>query len=74
MVGFKEVEEYLTGIVGVFKYAGRDFIGELVAVPLEVDVKVRDAHGGVVGISVRGGEVQAREDDGFAQHWCRPRR
>ena len=39
--------------------------GELVAVSLAVDVKVRDAYGGAVGISVRGGKIQAREDDGF---------
>ena len=65
MVGFKEVEEPLKGIVGVFEHAGRDFVGEFVAVPLAVDVKVRDAHGGAVGISVRGGEIQARKDDGF---------
>ena len=28
-------------------------------------MKVRDAHGGAVGIPVRGSEVQAREDDGL---------
>ena len=65
MVGFKEVEEHLKGIVGVFEHAGRDFVGELVTVPLAVDVKVRDAHGGAVGIAVRGSRIQAREDDGF---------
>ena len=63
MVGFKKVEEHLKGIVGVFEHAGRDFIGELVAVSFAVDVKVRDAYGGAVGISVRGGKVKAREDD-----------
>lgn len=29
-------------------------------------MKVRDAYGGAVGISVWGGEIQAREDDGFS--------
>lgn len=28
-------------------------------------MKVRDAHGGAVGISVRGGKPQTREDDGL---------
>lgn len=65
MVGCKKVEEYLTGIVGFFEHAGRDFVGELVTVPLAVDVKVRDAHGGAVGISVRRGKIQACEDDGL---------
>lgn len=65
VVGFKKVEKYLKGIVRVFEHAGRDFIGELVAVSLAVDVKVRDAYGGAVGISVMGGKIQACEDDGF---------
>lgn len=64
MVGFKEVEEHLKGIVGVFEHAGRDFVGELVTVLFAVDVQVRDAHGSAVGIAVRGGEIQACEDHG----------
>ena len=66
VIGCKKVEEYLEGIVGVFEHAGRDFVGEFVAVPFAVDVKVRDAYGGAVWISVWGGEIQAREDDGFS--------
>ena len=65
VIGCKKVEEHLTGIVRVFEHAGRDFVGEFVTVPFAVDVKVRDAHGGAVGISVRGGKPQAREDDGL---------
>ena len=64
MIGCKKVEEHLEGIVRVFEHAGWDFVGELVAVPLPVDVKVRDAYGGAVGISVVGREIQSREDDG----------
>ena len=65
VVGFKKVEKYLEGIVGVFEHAGRDFVGEPVAAPLPVDVKVQDAHSGIVGISVRGRcKIQAREDHG----------
>ena len=47
----------MKGIVGSFEHAGRDFIGEFVTVPIAVDVKVWDAYGGTVGISVRGGEI-----------------
>ncbi len=65
VVGFKKVEEYLTGIVGVFEHAGRYFVGEAIAVALAVDVKVRYADRRAVGISVGGREIQAREDDGF---------
>lgn len=54
MVGFKEVEEYLTGIVRFFEHAGRYFVGELVAVSLAVDVKVRYADRCAIGISVGG--------------------
>lgn len=66
VVVFKKVEKYLEGIVGVFEHAGRYFVGEAIAVALAVDVKVWYADRCAIGISVGGGEIQAREDDGFS--------
>lgn len=64
VVGCEKVEEYLEGIVGVLEHAGWDFVGEAVPVALAVDVKMRDTDRRAVGISVRGREIQSREDHG----------
>lgn len=64
MVGCEKVEEHLKGIVGVFEHAGRHFVGKAISVALAVGMKVRDTDRRAVGISVRGGEIQARKDDG----------
>lgn len=64
VVGCEKVEEHMKGIVGVFEHAGRYFVGETIPVALAVDVKVRDADRHAVGVSVRGGKIQSRENHG----------
>ena len=68
VVGFKKVEKYLEGIVGVFEHAGRYFVGEAIAVALAVDVKVWYADRCAIGISVGGRRNPGAR--GRRLQWC----